>query len=532
MHWYAWWKLCYPKKEGGMGFRDFHSFNLAMLGKQVWRLISDPTSLCARVLGAKYFPDNNVLRAGPKGGCSFTWQSISASIPTFNRGYIWRVGDGEKINIWSDPWIPSSHDRKVTTLRGNTVYTKVSQLLDPLTGQWDEILLRSIFNQLDVNRILRIPLNVHGFEDFIAWSFSKHGMYTVRSAYHLQWRYQFGSTGRLLTSPGVSATNPVWKTVWKLKLPSKIKIFIWRSLHGILPVKSTLVNRHIGTSGQCPICSSGPEDIAHLLFRCPKAKEVWESLGLANSVDDAILADRAGSAILEHILCKEEQNFQNFDLGLKEVMMVTCWYLWWLRRRRTHDEETPPVNRCRLSILSITSNAKSANSKLNPLTATWVKPMPRWMKVNVDASFHVDSGTGSVAAVLRDYQGRFVAAATRFLPYVGSASMAEALALKEGLGLATRKGCNAVIAESDSLENIEALNGVAVWWTGSAAIFADCIDLALSIGEVSYVHCPREANKTAHELAKVCHIDKDSCNWDDDPPSFLLCKLIEDVTIH
>lgn len=67
MHWWAWWKLCFPKNEGGMGFRDLHSFNLAMLAKQAWRLITYPDLLCAQVLRAKYHPDGNVLKAGPKG---------------------------------------------------------------------------------------------------------------------------------------------------------------------------------------------------------------------------------------------------------------------------------------------------------------------------------------------------------------------------------------------------------------------------------------------------------------------------------
>ena len=171
MHWMAWWKLCYPKRQGGMGFRDFHSFNLAMLAKQVWRLVTTPESLCAQVLRSKYYPQGDILKAGPKANSSFTWQSILAGITTFKRGYIWRVGNGESINIWEDPWIPTSPSRKVISPRGQIVYSKVSELISSITGAWDEQLLCDLFSPVDVQRILQIPINNHGFDDFIAWHF-------------------------------------------------------------------------------------------------------------------------------------------------------------------------------------------------------------------------------------------------------------------------------------------------------------------------------------------------------------------------
>jgi hypothetical protein len=89
-------KLCYPKIEEGMDFRDFHSFNLAMVGKQVWRLINVPESLCAQVMRSKYYLDGDILKAGPKAGSSLTWQSILACVTTFKQGYVWRFGNGEK----------------------------------------------------------------------------------------------------------------------------------------------------------------------------------------------------------------------------------------------------------------------------------------------------------------------------------------------------------------------------------------------------------------------------------------------------
>ena len=50
MHWVSWNDLATPKIRGVMAFRELESFNLALLGKHGWRFITNPNSLCARVM--------------------------------------------------------------------------------------------------------------------------------------------------------------------------------------------------------------------------------------------------------------------------------------------------------------------------------------------------------------------------------------------------------------------------------------------------------------------------------------------------
>jgi ribonuclease HI len=258
-------------------------------------------------------------------------------------------------------------------------------------------------------------------------------------------------------------------------------------------------------------------------------------LGILDIITNAVQTDRSGSVVLEVLLRRQDNVLQGFEnVGLKETILVTCWYLWWIRRRRrrTHNESVPPMFRCKMWILSIVANsARATNVQGNSEIVKWKKPEPRFIKLNVDAAYHGDQRAGSTGAVLRDFEGRFVAASNMLIPHVASAATAEAIAMKNGLLLANILGCNRIHAESDSMETIDACSGGDTWWSEAAAIFADCVDLTTAIGDVKFQHCPREANKVAHELAKVSFSNTSSCNWDDDPPSFLLPFLLDDVTI-
>lgn len=93
-----------------MGFRDLRCFNLAMLGKQGWRLLIRADSLCARVLKGRYFHDSDFVHARRKKHASNTWQAILAGREALQTGLVRRVVDGVSTEIWTDKWLSNHFD--------------------------------------------------------------------------------------------------------------------------------------------------------------------------------------------------------------------------------------------------------------------------------------------------------------------------------------------------------------------------------------------------------------------------------------
>jgi len=213
-----------------------------MLARQGWRLLLNPDSLCAQVLRAKYFPDGDLLSVVEKPGISYSWRSIVRGVQALKDGLIWRVGDGTQINIWTDPWIPHGVTRRPCTPRGQTILNKVSDLIDPMSGDWDRSLVNDVFWEEDAKYILSIPLK-SGMEDSLAWHFDSKGEFSVKSAYHvlkdnndLSQRRKVGEASAISNH----TCNFNWKKIWELQCQPKVKLFFWRLSHNSLPPRMNI----------------------------------------------------------------------------------------------------------------------------------------------------------------------------------------------------------------------------------------------------------------------------------------------------
>ncbi|XP_071714257.1 uncharacterized protein [Rutidosis leptorrhynchoides] len=96
-------------------------------------------------------------------------------------------------------------------------------------------------------------------EDVVVWSPSISGNFNVAEAM------------RLLVIAD-NANSPDWKNlIWNNRFPSKISIFHWLDCNRSIPVKDTLIRRHIisaHSSSFCVWCNSEPETVDHLLIHC------------------------------------------------------------------------------------------------------------------------------------------------------------------------------------------------------------------------------------------------------------------------
>ncbi|XP_042974779.1 uncharacterized protein LOC122306417 [Carya illinoinensis] len=439
------------KQDGGLGFRAFEDFNKAMLAKQGWRLLINTQSLASKVLKAKYFPFGDFLSAKVRGSDSFVWKSITAARPLLAEGLLWKIGNGNSVKVWLDRWLPTPTSFKVQSpLKILSSGATVNSLIDQDTHSWNLALIQDVFIPEEVAVISKLHISPCSSSDRLTWRCTTNGMFTVKSAYHLQVSMNDSRHGQGSQPPTQGA---LWKQLWKLKVPSKVKVFIWRAAKDILPTKANL----------------SEEQPFHEL-----------------------LADQ-----LSLLPTKE-----HVELAL------TATKLW--HRRNKFVFESSFISPLQVSkfVSSRKSEVEELNSqpKKQPLPTqapvVWCKPPTDFYKINRDAAIDKVNCMVGIGVAVRYWDGLVTATLRSPKNSFPDPLLGEALAALRAVQLGLEIGLHNVIFEGDSKLVVSGINSCAEDWSTAGLIFLDIKKLLLSYHTWSFRHVPRQINVVARTLAK------------------------------
>ena len=183
-------------------------------------------------------------------------------------GLKWGVGDGRTIGVTTHKWL--SH--KPIFLREQQPGLMVMDLIDGDTGQWDREKIFNLFAYRKHMEIMSIPLRQNTTRDVLIWKENKSHSFIVKSAYRVALRMKANTQTE---HSAASTERPLWRKIWKLNVPLKVHVFLWRACSNVLPTRENLHKRRVQVDPHCAICCQQPESVGHLLWECAIARNVW-----------------------------------------------------------------------------------------------------------------------------------------------------------------------------------------------------------------------------------------------------------------
>ena len=508
MHWKNWDSLCCSKLDGGLGFKDIESFNLALLAKQWWSIMNKEDSVSFKVLKGKYFPNSSPRKVLKRPSSSYLWSSLLEGRKVVEEGSCWRVGDGKQIEVWEDAWLNKAPGFKATPPSQTPTPLKVAALINEDNRTWKMEMVNELFVESDVSIITRIHLSNRSMTDKQIWRDSPIGMLTVKSAYFYA-RMVLGKENQLM-----SQRKPLWRLFWTAKTIPKVKYFVWRLLHEIIPIGSLLLKRGLDVDNYCTVCGQPGDTLRHVFLDCNLSKAVW-SLCAPEVIT-------AWERFWEEIEMWSQLLKWLHEKNLVETWMLVVWLLWDNRNHCFHRLSCRiPAEIARIAVrmkedfLQISSTSENTSHRR---PARWTPPSYNNVKLNVDAAFCPRSKVASLGMVVRNATGDFILCAVMKTDKVESSLHAELMAVEFGLETVKEISVPFIFVESDSLMAIQEILKNQESFCQWKSIVANIFDMSLNYGFCHFTHIRRSANMCAHILAKLpCNLG-DSLIWRNNPP--------------
>lgn len=247
------------------------------------------------------------------------------------QGIIWRIGNGSKVQIWRDPWIPRAPSLKVSLRKGRSRLRWVAQLLQEGRKEWDGDKFQTCMFDHDIEEIRRIRLSDTVSEDVIAWHYEKSGIFTVRSAYWLAVKIDQQEQHQMGQSRSADGNRSLFSKIWSAPVPQKVRVFAWKLSQEGLATQLNRKHRTLTRQGTCTICGMEDETGHHAVVRCTKSRALRQELRKSWLLPDEEQFEYTGPDWLMLLLASV-----NKEVGVKILMLL--WRSWHLRNDIIYGE--------------------------------------------------------------------------------------------------------------------------------------------------------------------------------------------------
>ena len=494
MSWVSWSTLTLPKSAGGLGCREIEKFNEALLAKLAWRILKYPDSLLSQVLTGKYCHSSSFLTATSPRSASHGWRGVLAGREVLSKGLGWIVGNGRRINVWSDPWLSTKHPLcPMGPPTDSNKDLKVSDLLETSTMEWNLSAVRLHLPQYEEAIKKLIPSEFH-MEDELVWLPTSNGTYSTKTGYAL-WRLNRDQ----------EQMDFNWNLcIWQIKASPKLKHFLWKIKSKALPVGANLVRRGVEVEGRCKRCGL-METERHVLLQCPFASRVWDLVPALYKPDPTAVT--SPEILLQ--ACRRMINLPPSGLNETALYPWILWYLWIARNRlvfENREGSEQELVTLALKEARIWQSAQREKGKQQtPQKGRQAPPTcHRGMETQcfVDAAWNAGTSGGGFGCIFKDTTSRTLQQCSSNRSNVSSALVAEALGVKPGLKAARLLGLRKLAIRSDSKSLIKVINTNEKIVEAQGVLF-DIYQLCTSFTSVSFDFISRDFNEDADALAKA-----------------------------
>ena len=108
--------------------------------------------------------------------------------------------------------------------------------------QWDRPRVQDIFMQPTQQDVLNIRLGDLQTQERIYWKENKANCFTVRSAYLVALRL---NQGGVVENSRAHEDKRMWDKIWRLRIPPKVRNFLWRACSDVLPTRANIARRRL-----------------------------------------------------------------------------------------------------------------------------------------------------------------------------------------------------------------------------------------------------------------------------------------------